>query len=256
MALVFTFRNDLFFDYSWYLLLWNINDLILGGHQLFRLLHCAFFFTNVSIMAAIVFISQTNLLEKKCFLAVIAETKTNKRTLCSGKVMKVIFDGITEHNQICTYVMTGNRALWGPVMGAFVISNLPISCYVLSQIILPTGDNSTVEVIVLNMVLVIQLLAFYVIMRPMSKMCKRLHSIQNTIVSLQQHLMSEKFILLKCKLDDLKVRLRCGPKVAITIGVAREVTEETLVEVFVNTFSNLNFKNVDFSYLVSTLLIC
>ncbi len=83
----------------------------------------------------------------------------------------------------------------------------------------------------LIIVLSIQVTSFYIIMGPMSIMCKRLHSLQNTIVSLQQHLMSTKLLLLKCKLDDLKMRLSCGPKVAITIGAAREVSFETMLEV-------------------------
>lgn len=230
-ALICTFRKFLFFNYPWYILLWNINDLFLGVYTLIKFIQCSAFFTNVSIMSAVVFINQMNLLKKKSLLKIIVNTKRKIRTPCSVKAMKMVINFLVEHNTICYLIMSGNSPLWGPVMAAFVLTNLPVNVYVLSQLVLSTGDNSFIELLVLITILTVQIAAFYINMRPMSNMCKELHALQSTIVSLQQHLMSGQWNLLKLKLDDLKERLSCGPKVAVTIGSAREVTGETIIEV-------------------------
>ncbi len=198
---------------------------------MFRMLQCSLFFTSISIISAIVFINHSSFLEKNCLLKVIAKTKANKQLDCSKEVMKKIMKFITEHNTIWHLVTFGDRALWGKVMASFVIAHIPINIYVLSQIVLFAERISSAELLVLIVVLTVQLTAFCTIMGPMSTMCVRLHSPQNTIVSLQQHLMGRHCIRLKCKLDDLKVRLSCGPKITVTIGSTREVTFETLLEV-------------------------
>ena len=126
----------------------------------------------------------------------------------------------------------GNRALWGPVMAAFVVSNLPLNIYVLSLIVLSVV-TTTFEAVSLRIVLLIQLVAFAVTMGPLSVTSEQAHRIQDSLVALQPYLMGgNRWLGLKLKLDCLKVRLSTGhPKVAITIGPAREVTVETLFEV-------------------------
>lgn len=182
-------------------------------------------------MAAVVFKNQAKELKKKSLLKIIAKTKAKKRTPCSVTMMNVVEDFLVEHNTICHLVMSGNSSLWGKVLAAFVFTMLPINVYILTQIVLFNSGYTLVELFVLITLLTLQMSAFYINMRPMSNVCKELHAPQSTIVALQQHLMEKQWVLLKLKLDDLKIRLSCGPKIAITIGAAREVTVETMIEV-------------------------
>lgn len=214
-----------------HLLLWNINDLILGLYTLFRFIECSLFFTSISIMSAIIFISHSSFLEKTYLLKVIAKSKAKKEMACSNEVMNGVMKFITEHNTIWHLVTYGNQVLWGKVMASFVLNHLPINIYVLTQIVLSAGSIDSAELLVLIIVLTVQLTAFSLIMGPMSTMCVRLHAPQDTIVALQQHLMGRDCILLKCKLDDLKERLSSGPKITVTIGRTRQVTFETMMEV-------------------------
>ncbi len=92
------------------------------------------------------------------------------------------------------------------------------------------------------LVLTVQMVAFQVTLGPLSNVCRAMHAPQRELVALQPHLTGSKWILLKLKLDDLKVRLSTGrPKVAVSIGTARELTSETVLEVRKSVFKIVFF---------------
>lgn len=204
-------------------------EIFLIAYTVIRLLHSSFFFINVSLVAVIIHVGHCRDVSNEV-TKVIAIARTHRRYhLNLPEVMKVVHF-LNEHNAVCRLLEASNRALWSPVMASFVMTNIPLNIYALSQIVLSETKNF-VELLVLALVLVIQLIAFIVTMMPLSYTCKRMHEPQFMIVALQAHLMGSRNILIKCKLDALKMLLSCGPKMAVTIGPAREVTEETMTEV-------------------------
>ncbi len=157
-----------------------------------------------------------------------SSSKWRRRPFAQVDFEKVI-SFLTEHNTTAAYIMLGNRQLWGPVMAAFLLTNLPINVYVLNVIIF--SGRSMMELAVLFIVLVIQLIAFAVSMWPLAYTSRALHEPQHKLVALQPYLIGPRWARLKLKLDDLKCRLSCGPRIAVTIGPAKDVTSTTIVEV-------------------------
>lgn len=197
------------------------------------MLHSAIFFTNASLVAALVEGAQCDSVVRKCLLPVLGDFRKIvkfKRQTFSFPDLSKISNFLIEHNALSNLVMLGNRQLWGRVMASFLLTNIPINVYGLSIIIL--SSRNLTEQFVLLILLLIQLFAFVVSMWPLSYTSARLHAPQNKLVALQPYLTGYRWILLKLKLDDLKCRLSCGrPRVAVTIGPARDVTNDVLLEV-------------------------
>lgn len=229
MTFVWFYRDVVFTGFSFYTQMWSSFEIVIIIYTIYRLLHNAFFYSNASIIAALVQAGHVNEVSKELRKVITSARADGRYNLHTMELIKVSHF-LSEHNAVCRLVIAGNRTLWGPVMAAFVLTNLPLNIYALSQIVL-SGTKTMFELLSLDVILSIQLLAFVVTMCPLSYTCKRLHAPQSMLVALQAHLIGSQSILLKCKLDALKILLSFGPKVAITIGPAREVTDETMSEV-------------------------
>ncbi|KAH9399328.1 hypothetical protein TYRP_018242 [Tyrophagus putrescentiae] len=206
-------------------------------YDIFRFLPMAFFFTNTSVVAALVQGGHCRAIRRQFRQlatvcrggggdgggACLAE-KTTRRNQKRSRSYFYLHEALRQ-------IMVGNRALWGPSMAAFVCTTPPLNIYALSLIVVTDASAMTAfEIVSLNITLPLQLVAFVVTMGLLSVTSKKVHSVQESIVALQPCLMGNRWLGLKLKLDCLKERLSTGPKVAITIGPAREVTAETLFE--------------------------
>ena len=159
--------------------------------------------------------------------------------------MRRVVHFLTDHNKICQLIMESNRALFSQIMAAFVITNLPINVYLVSQLVHVAGSQrnvNTFEQRYLFYVLIsVQSAFFLVAFWPLVAVPERLHEgPRKALLRVQAHLnmnpsdalfYQPKLSLLKLKVDDLVLRLGQGSKVAITIGPAKEVTKETITEV-------------------------
>ncbi len=228
VSFVWIYRKEVFGGFSWYINLWSVYEIIILWYEIIRLLQTAFFFMNASILAALVQGGHCKTITKELRKVITAARTDQRFTRLHPEEAVKVASFLSEHNAVSRLVMEGNRTLWGTVMAVFLLTNVPLNCYVLSQIVL-SGTKTMIEVLSLYAILLIQLSAFAVTMWPLSYTCKQIHASQSTIVSIQPHLNS-RWIVIKCKLDALKERLNCGPKVAVTIGPARSVTMETLSE--------------------------
>ena len=201
-------------------------------YTLFRLIHVAIFFSNASMVAALANGLHSRMIVKTYLLPVLAtvckSSKWRRRLFAQAEAEKV-YAFLAEHNTTSAVIMLGNRQLWGRVMATFLLTNVPCNVHALSVIIF--SNRKLKELTVLLIVLVIQSIAFAISVLPLAYTSRTLHEPQNRLVALQPYLIGPRWTRLKLKLDDLKCRLSCGPKVAVTIGPTKDLVSTTLVEV-------------------------
>lgn len=142
---------------------------------------------------------------------------------------------VSEHNALCHLVQSGSRQLFSQATAAFILIQLPMNIYALSQLMLPTTSarqRSLVELIALQLIITLQLTCFVAFLCPAAFIYHRLGvAPRRMLVSLQTRMVGSSFTRLKLKLDDLQCRLSCGrPKMSFTVGPLREITSETIVE--------------------------
>ncbi|KAH9393686.1 hypothetical protein TYRP_021604, partial [Tyrophagus putrescentiae] len=132
----------------------------------------------------------------------------------------------------------------GRMLTAVLLTNLPLNALVQSRLVL-SRSSAHVERLLNALILAIHLAGFYQCLLPLLVTTKKLHAPQKTVATVQYHLAGRRWTLLKLKLDDLRGRLGCGPKMAFTIAPGKQVTDEVIVEVvqiivnafvFTNTF--------------------
>ncbi|KAH9402600.1 hypothetical protein TYRP_016131 [Tyrophagus putrescentiae] len=231
LFVLYAFRFELFLTptYRWYTLVWCLSETTVVVYSLFRLLHTALFFTTASILAMAVQAAHCKSVQRSSLQQSLRSARADhNRSLNLAEMVKVAHF-LAEHNILSGQIIRSNRELWGRVMAAFVITNLPLNIYALGQILL--SGRPLVELVVLVLVISIQAVAFQVTMGPLAKVCETMHAPQQELAALQPYITGSRWILLKLKVDDLKLRLSCGrPKVAVSIGAARELTSETVLE--------------------------
>ncbi|KAH9393887.1 hypothetical protein TYRP_021419 [Tyrophagus putrescentiae] len=228
--------------YPWYSKLFFLFEITTIEYYALRLFQLGVFFTNLSLFALVLFGGHISDLQSSLTSAIITAKAKGKRYLTRaeliGKISVKAF--LADHNFLSRLLMNSNRQLLSRVMAAFALTNLPVNLYILSQLVLPgTFDaldkNAWITRAVYYVLLVVQTVMIAVAIGPLLLLPKRMHAPQRSLlVPLQYYLRgrSTRISRLKLKLDDLKLGLSFGPKVAVTIGAAREATDETAVEFF------------------------
>ena len=221
---IIAFRKLIFGGFPWYCRLWITADTAVALYTAFRLFQVGFYLIGCNILTAIVIAGRVS------------------DPLKGGCLTVQHF--LAEHNRSCALVLTGNRSLWGQMLTAVLLTNLPLNALVQSRLVL-SRSSALVERLLNVLILGIHLAGFYQCLLPLLVTTKRLHAPQKTVATVQYHLAGRRWTLLKLKLDDLRGRLGCGPKMAFTIAPGKQVTDEVIVEVvqiivnafvFTNTF--------------------
>lgn len=214
--------------------LWVIIDLSLYTYTCFRLVHHAsLFYANIFL---VVYLLGGHSAALQSSLSSLIPSKEYVRKYSCALKEATTGRFLLDHNTLTRLTVLLNRRLWGNVLAAFVLTNLPVYAYAQGRLLILFTDYSDsivwVERNLLLATFFLQTVAFQTALWPLMYFSQRMHAPQRTIVSLQQHLTGRALLRAKLKLDDLKCRLSCGqPKITFTIVPSKEITHESLIEV-------------------------
>ncbi len=216
----------IFDGFPWYSQLWIIADIAIALFTAFRLFQVGFYLIFSNILTAVVIVGQVNDALKESSL----KMTPYPAEFTSTKVISVQHF-LVQHNYSCALVLSGNRLLWGSMLAAVLLTNLPMNIYVQSRLVLFSSKAVFVEQLLNILILFIHSVGFYQCLLPLVYTAKKLHAPQKAVATLQYHLRGKRFTLLKLKLDDLRGRLGDGPKVAFTLAPGKQITDQVILEV-------------------------
>src|SRR5699024_2066514 len=132
---------------------------------------------------------------------------------------------------VTSYLVDGGEKLFGALMFAFVLTNLPINIYLLRKIMFtPTGMLPYIRLLYYLLFLV-HTAIFALLMLPISWASTRLHEPKRWLSKAQLVNTHSKLLWHRLKVDDLFGRLVSGPKISIYMGPSNPITFKTTLEV-------------------------
>lgn len=210
-----------------------LGETTISVYALFRLLHSTFFFTGGSLLVTLVHGGQGKAMQESMRLCIRNSEKRKRLKLIfqTPELIKVA-SFIAEHNVHSYLVFSVNRQLYRKMMTAFILLQLPMNVYTLSQLFLHTGRRPAIELLFLLTIIAIQLICFVLNLCPQALIFTSMNvHPQKIVVPLQARICGGRVVRLKFKLDDLTCRLSCGrPRVAFTVGFGKEITTVAIME--------------------------
>lgn len=211
---------------SWFLL---IHDSCLVYYHLYKLTQGAFFYTSVSIFAAITYVDYS----EGAFAPVQIIIKQRLLRRSSRPLPQfIVRRALAKFHQVCYLTLAGNRTLFGRILLAYLITNVPLNIGCIFQ--LAFGNKSyqpySFQTFILQMVIFYQFWAAVTVFYPSAWSSAKMHE-PSKMMPLMVEMINESHLTTKLKVDDLFLRLTWGPKLASQVGPIRQVTYQTSFEV-------------------------
>ena len=251
---IFTFDCT---PFRWYSHVWCLFDLFMFYYSMIRLARYALFFVYCAIFTTIV--CRFHLIEiEKPILKIIHHYKNIFHLNCQLHQQKLhltirkrlhlinciplrhlpIFHfQLNEHNQTTYLLLCSCLTLFGKILFAFLLTNIPVNIYFIRRNLLE--NPQLIERVCLWIAWLLQIGICCMIIIP-AAWCNRVaHSPKDFITNFQ--LLTTKinnngnhaggWIMYKLKYEDLYQRLLYGPKLALTIGTVKPITYLSSCEV-------------------------
>lgn len=215
--------------HSWLTILWVCFDLLLAWSLLLRLIRYAIFFTLCTLMGTITLAGHSLQMRRKVEKRLLATSFRRCRRL-SPRWKGLLKEHLREHSLVTYYAISGSEALNGPVLYAFLCTNVPINVYLISRTVL--GEQQAwVNLAVYWLIVLLQLAALVAVFAPLAWTSSVFHAPKGFIPKLQIMTRGRYWLPTKLKYDDLYGRLVRGPKMAISVGSVTAITYFTTMEV-------------------------
>ena len=218
---------------AWNAYVWINVEYVLCIYLAFQCIQNAMFFTFCTITGTIVFCG--HVIETNQTVWKLIDKYRSHNSMLSWipfRCRRIIVNQLVEHNRVTYLVIAGSRELFGYVLYAYLLTNIPINVYLIRRNFYKQQDF--IDKLMLSLIIFFQMLISLLIYLPLAYGNNVYHSPAKYIPFLQTMLRDRKgWLWYKMKYEDLYHRLvDNGPKLAISIGPVRAITYMTFCEVF------------------------
>ncbi|KAJ6219639.1 hypothetical protein RDWZM_005451 [Blomia tropicalis] len=217
---------------AWNAYVWINVEYVLCIYLAFQCIQNAMFFTFCTITGTIVFCG--HVIETNQTVWKLIDKYRSHNSMLSWipfRCRRIIVNQLVEHNRVTYLVISGSRELFGYVLYAYLLTNIPINVYIIRRNLYETQEFK--DQLLLYVIAFLQLLAAIIVFIPLAWCAKIYHSPAMFIPILQPMLRNQHgWLLYKMKYEDLYNRLiDRGPKLAVSIGTLRAITYMASFEV-------------------------
>ncbi|KAH9397296.1 hypothetical protein TYRP_003606 [Tyrophagus putrescentiae] len=201
-------------------------EFVIFGYCLLQMVSSAVFFAYCSLLGTVVYVGhllEINAQVKRTLTFDGIQLKTTQRRLFR--------QFLRDHNLICFFVLQGSKDLFGGVLYAFLMTNIPIHIYGIRRWFFIRQD--AIDHLFTAAILFSQTVALIIVLLPLALCHKVFHLPKKWMNNFQlksSGKLSKPWLRLKLKYDDLFHRLSYGPKMAVNMGPISPVTIGAVLE--------------------------
>ncbi len=205
-----------------------LHDLLIIYYFVFQLVQGAFFYTLISIFAALVFSDYSKVAFDKV-KRLIRQNRGAENFPFPYRYLGTIEQSLKQHHLVCYLSLAGNHQVFGRITLWFLITNMPLNIHCIAQLVLT--KNGIYETIIFSLIIFYQLMSSVVVFQPSAWCSVQLHQPSKMMPRMIGQMSGRKWMLYKLKVDDLFFRLTWGSRVAAQIGPISQMTYQATLEV-------------------------